>query len=315
MLSAILFCSGCVTRSQMQKSADGKNIPSTNNQTNNQANNPGAAPANPSEANADAPAASPKKNVKVGVILGPGGAKAFAQTGVLKELLKEEIPIDEIVGLEWGSLVAGLYAVRPQVNDVEWRLFKMQTKGLAEKGFFNSTFEKKSTQEIKDFLQENFGESLVAMQKVHFSCATTSIVSGENFWLDRGAFNHAIEKCLPYPPLFKASGVWMAAPTQVAEAVEYLKKKSVDVIVYVSVLDGGDLLAEKEMVEEYEASLLWHQVEAAEKKLKEDGSLFVVRVNTKGVRLNDFDKRSSLVLAGERAGKAAAEKLKENFQF
>ena len=35
---------------------------------------------------------------KVGLILGPGGVKTFAHTGVIKEILKAKINIDKIIG-------------------------------------------------------------------------------------------------------------------------------------------------------------------------------------------------------------------------
>src|SRR4051812_35650969 len=61
------------------------------------------------------------KEKHVAVILGPGGYKAFAHAGVLKELKKANIPIQRIVGVEWGALVAGLFAQRGQVHEAEWK--------------------------------------------------------------------------------------------------------------------------------------------------------------------------------------------------
>ena len=51
---------------------------------------------------------------KVAIILGPGGVKTFAHTGVLQSLKKAGIPIDYVIGVEWGTLIAGLYAVKPR---------------------------------------------------------------------------------------------------------------------------------------------------------------------------------------------------------
>ncbi|MBR1733718.1 MAG: patatin-like phospholipase family protein [Alloprevotella sp.] len=48
--------------------------------------------------------------LKVGVVLGGGGAKGAAEVGVLKVLEEEEIPVDYIAGASIGALVGGLYS-------------------------------------------------------------------------------------------------------------------------------------------------------------------------------------------------------------
>lgn len=48
--------------------------------------------------------------LKVGLVLGGGGAKGAAEIGVLKTLKKAGIPIDYVAGTSVGSLVGGLYA-------------------------------------------------------------------------------------------------------------------------------------------------------------------------------------------------------------
>ena len=77
--------------------------------------------------------------LKVGIILGPGGVRSFAHTGVIRELLNAQIPIDSVVGMEWGALVGGMFANKGQIHDTEWKLYKLQKKELLEKkSFFGS---------------------------------------------------------------------------------------------------------------------------------------------------------------------------------
>src|SRR6185437_8545528 len=83
------------------------------------------------------PLPAPTEAKKVAVILGPGGAKAFAHVGVLRAFQQQRIPVSKIIGLEWGALIAGLYADKGQVNDVEWKLYKMEQHDLpTSKGYF-----------------------------------------------------------------------------------------------------------------------------------------------------------------------------------
>lgn len=47
---------------------------------------------------------------RIGLVLGGGGARGAAHIGVLKELERQRIPIDAIVGTSMGAIIGGLYA-------------------------------------------------------------------------------------------------------------------------------------------------------------------------------------------------------------
>lgn len=51
-----------------------------------------------------------KPRLKVGLVLGGGGAKGAAAVGVLKEIERSGIPIDYIAGTSIGAIIGGLYA-------------------------------------------------------------------------------------------------------------------------------------------------------------------------------------------------------------
>lgn len=54
-------------------------------------------------------AATPER-LRVGLVLGGGGARGSAHIGVLKELERLRVPIDAVVGTSMGAVVGGLYA-------------------------------------------------------------------------------------------------------------------------------------------------------------------------------------------------------------
>src|SRR5690606_7999792 len=56
---------------------------------------------------------------KVGVVLSGGGAWGLAHIGVLKELEKNNIPIDFIAGTSMGALIGGLYASGYSPDELE----------------------------------------------------------------------------------------------------------------------------------------------------------------------------------------------------
>ena len=59
------------------------------------------------------------KRPRVGLALSGGGARGFAQIGVLQVLEENNIPIDIIVGSSMGSIIGGLYAVGYSPKEIE----------------------------------------------------------------------------------------------------------------------------------------------------------------------------------------------------
>ena len=61
----------------------------------------------------------PEHRLKVGLVLGGGGAKGAAEVGALKIIEKSGIPIDYIAGTSIGSIVGGLYACGYRADSLE----------------------------------------------------------------------------------------------------------------------------------------------------------------------------------------------------
>lgn len=67
-----------------------------------------------------------RNRLKVGLVLGGGGAKGAAEVGVLKYIEKSGIPIDYIAGTSIGSIVGGLYSCGYRSADLD-TMFCSQT--------------------------------------------------------------------------------------------------------------------------------------------------------------------------------------------
>lgn len=257
---------------------------------------------------------SPETLPKVGVILGPGGFKSFAHAGVLKEFEKAQIPVDAIVGLEWGSLIAALYAEKGLVHEVEWRLFKLESKDVPAKGFLSAVYKTQTIESMRDYFSAYIKGQSIAQMKVPFACPSVSIGSGYLAWQDSGSLERALEKCLPYPPIFKAKDSWMAASFAVKESIDYLKQKGIELIVLVNVLGEGELLSGDNLVENAPTAVLWQELRRSF-QLQQGFASEVIQVNTRALNVQDFDARKQLVLAGEQAGKEAADRIALKYGF
>lgn len=63
-----------------------------------------------------------KFKYNLALALGGGGARGLAHIGVLRELLKENIEPDLIVGTSMGAVVGGMYAQNPDIDIVEKKI-------------------------------------------------------------------------------------------------------------------------------------------------------------------------------------------------
>lgn len=259
----------------------------------------------------------PEKNEakKVAVILGPGGAKAMAHIGVLKALQQQRIPIEKIVGLEWGALVGGLYSSKGQINDVEWKLYKMEQKGLPRaKGFFSKRWGDDSVKIMDDFLGDAFGREEVRSGKIQFSCPVRSIWTGVVAWQTKGLMKDTVKRCLPYPPVFKAQGTFIGGASQAVEAVDWLRKDGYNVIIVVNVLGSALPVAQENIQEQIDNVILWQEVKRA---LVETSRYNVeyVNVDTSAYPIVQFESKKELVSLGEAAGQRAAAELISKYGF
>ncbi len=260
------------------------------------------------------PADSPKK---VAVVLGPGGAKAFAHVGVLKALQQNRIPIDKVVGLEWGSLVAALFSVKGQAHDLEWKLYKMEQHNLPypKGGFFSRNGPGEENSKVMDgFLQESFGKDDISKSKTDFACPSRTIWTGVVAWQTKGLYTEAVKRCLPFPPVFKAQGTFIAGASQASEAIERLIKEGYNVIIFVNVLATAMPFAQENLLENLNHVILWQEV----KRTMGDAAKYnvdVINVDTGAFPIVGFNAKKDLVVLGEKAGAAAASGLISKYRF
>lgn len=258
------------------------------------------------------PATAPRK---VAVILGPGGAKSFAHVGVLKALQQQRVPIEKVVGLEWGALMGGLFAIKGTTHDVEWKLYKMEQQNLLQpKGFFSRKGDENSMSVMEGFFNDVFGREEIAKARLPFACPARPLNGGAFAWQRSGPFKEAVKRCLGYPPVFKAQGTFFAGASQATEAVELLVKEGYNVIILVNVLGSAMPVAQDALRDNLNYVILWQEVKRA---IYETSRLNIdtISVDTSGVPMNNFGAKKDLISLGEAAGKKAASQLIEKYSF
>ena len=252
---------------------------------------------------------------KVAVILGPGGAKAFANVGVLKAFQQQRIPIEKVIGLEWGALVAGLFAIKGQVHDVEWKLYKMEQQNIFEpKGFFSRKGGEQAIGIMDEFLTSAFGNEEISRSKLNFACPTRSLMSGVVSWQQKGLYREVLKRCMLFQPNFKPQGTFIAGPSQATEAVDWLVREGYNVIILVNPLGSALPVAQDALPENLNYVILWQEIKRA---LSETSRLNIdtVYVDTSNYPMNQFSSKKELIAIGESAGNKAATSLIQKYGF
>lgn len=260
------------------------------------------------------PPPTPAEHKKVAVILGPGGAKAFAEVGVLRAFQQQRIPVEKVVGLEWGALIGALYADKGQVNDVEWKLYKMEQRGLPRsKGFFSNRLGD-SVRIMDDYLQDSFLKDDVANTRVAFSCPSRSVWTGLVTWQNRGLLREAVHRCLPFPPIFKVQGSFIAAASAATEAIDLLRIEGFNVIILVNVLGSAVPVAQDSLLDNLNYVILWQEIR---RQLTEASkyNIDTVNVDTSKYPMTQFEAKKDLINMGDAAGQKAATELINKYGF
>lgn len=203
------------------------------------------------------PARPESKVAKIGLILGPGGMRAWAHAGVLQEIHRSNLPIQMIAGLEMGALPAALYSSKPQAFEPEWQMSKLKDEDFVRRSLMGGS----TAVDLKDwrpYFTAQFGATRIDDAKLPFACLTYQIEKQQILILNKGGFAQAMPFCLSYPPVFRTYEGHQAAASQLTVLAKYMRQKGATHLIYVDVLgDRGRLVRGDENVQ-----LIWNLTQA-----------------------------------------------------
>ena len=178
--------------------------------------------------------------MKIGIILGPGGARALAHVGFLKQLQAKKIPVVGIVGIEWGALVAASFANKASSHEAEWQLSKIRDWNGKDQSDIRDPLKL-----IQTYLQSARAES----SRVPFACPSLNLKKSQVYIMAKGRLDQLLPFCLAYPPLFDSHSSTISANRELARSAEYLRSQGANHIVFVNVLNGLSLAESTQWLE------------------------------------------------------------------
>lgn len=175
------------------------------------------------------------ERLRIGLVLGGGGARGLAHVGVLKVLEEARVPVDCIVGTSMGALVAGSYAagrtaqeLAARTQSADWddllnpnlpRQFNTYRRkqdeangltrydlGIADSGQVKVPRAALSTQKIAYFLREmTFSQSTDNFDHltIPYRAVATDLETGDMVVLAKGGLVEAMRASMAVPGLFQ----------------------------------------------------------------------------------------------------------------
>lgn len=243
-------------------------------------------------------------NPKVGLILGPGALRAFAHVGVVQEFAKAKIPIQAIVGIEMGALVAAIYANKGQPYDVEWQMMKLKESDLVQKALLSSQVTTGDVKSLSEFINLSLSSARAENAKVSFACPAYNMGKAQAYLMNRGSFAEMLPFCLAFPPLFKPFRQNVSGVLDLNAAVEYVRSKGATYVVYVDLLSGPAPLRTAGS----ENQVLWSLTTEALTR-QEKGLDYVIHVPLQDYDLLDYNHRREMIQSGQRAAIEALQQI------
>lgn len=180
---------------------------------------------------------------KIGVVLSGGASYGIAHIGVLKQLEKNNVPIDIITGTSMGALVGGMYAGGVTIKQMEEILTKFSRKNIVDVNLFalhDSGL--LHGNKVVNLLKRYLGDKKIEDCQIKFAAMASDLNSGKKIVINSGSIVDAIRASISVPGLFKPvrknkmcltdGGACDNMPVEEARAMGATKVLSVDVCTY-----------------------------------------------------------------------------------
>jgi NTE family protein len=287
---------------------------------------------------------------KVGLVLSGGGAKGLAHVGVLKQLEKNHIPIDYIVGTSMGAVIGGMYAAGYSPDEIEQIVlspeFQRWTSGkpLESKTFnfltaepspsalrlglaIDSTFQARISTNLVNDLNLNLALArLLAPASassgydfdklfVPFRCMASEVFTRQVVEQKKGSLSDAIRNSMSFPlafrPIRNLDGKYYYDGAVYDNFPTGTMKKTFAPDIIIGV-NVGDVAMKK--YPKNDDQLLGSTVAFLGTSVADTGSVgkngIYIQPDLEGMGVGDFDRVKDFIAEGDTAGSRAMELIK-----
>ncbi len=139
----------------------------------------------------------------LGLALGSGSFRGPAHIGVIKTILKNNLPIDYLAGASIGSLVAAHYAVFQDIKKLETDMIGNQREKLSLLLDLSRGGGLLTGDRLERFLRQLLQNAQFKDAKIPLKIIATDLVEGETFVFQKGDLATAVRASVSVPLTFK----------------------------------------------------------------------------------------------------------------
>jgi NTE family protein len=253
-----------------------------------------------------------KKRPVIGLALGGGMARGCAHVGVLRELERNDVPIDLIAGVSVGSLIGGAYAAGLSPDQIEQMALTISWSDLgrvtiSKLGFYNS-------ERTEDYIRKHFPVTEFEKARIPFGAVATDIQTGKMVIFTEGSLPLAIRASCAMPIFYTPvmvngrmmvdGGLVGHIPASVARLM------GADVVIAVDVNSQHLPIPQPTHLFTVMSQALSVMGRTAAQYLYADADI-IVRPQIERVRPDDLSKAAEMIAAGEEAARRVAHKIKQ----
>ncbi|MFZ5569605.1 MAG: patatin-like phospholipase family protein [Thermodesulfobacteriota bacterium] len=252
------------------------------------------------------PAADQKRLPKVGIALGGGGARGFAEIGVLRVLEQEKIPIDLVIGTSVGSLIGAIYADTGRVLDAEFIAIAIREEDIFDYSafsIFSGGFVK--GEKLEAFLNTHLSSKRIENMKIPYGAVAVDLRTGQSVLLERGPVARAVHASCAIPGVFVpvtiGGRVFVDGGVTDPIPVDFARRKGAEVVIAVVIDPAIPSRAPENPLE-----IAYHAVTIMSSEIGVLGvkdADVVIRPEIGNVAYNDFSQKKRLMEAGEKAAR------------
>ncbi|MGB5158504.1 patatin-like phospholipase family protein [Desulfobacterium sp. N47] len=245
---------------------------------------------------------------KIGIALGGGGARGFAEIGVLRVLEQEKIPVDIVVGTSVGSLIGAIYADSGKVLDAEFIAITLKNEDIFDYkafSFFSGGFV--TGEKLRSFLNTHLHNKNIENLKIPYGAVAVDLKTGKAVLFDRGPIARAVNASCAIPGVFVpveiGGKIFVDGGVTDPVPVDFAIKKGADVVIAVTISPALPPITPKNPIE-----VAFHAITIMSSHIGVLGvknADVVIQPDVGNIAYDDFSQKKRLIEAGEKAARAA----------
>ncbi len=289
---------------------------------------------------------------QVGLALSGGGARGFAQIGILKAFEESGIIVSAIAGTSIGGIVGGLYAAGYSAEELEkitseidfFEFFTDRPSRTAmhltqrpekERYLISVRFDGlepyipraiTAGQKLSDFLSgltlkaNYFSEGNFKSLKIPFAAVTTDIVSGDKVVLTSGNLADAMRATMAFPLAFtgvdRDSMLLMDGGIVDPIPVSVTRNLGNNLDLIIGVNTASDLLSKDKISDPIDIANQVTSIMTMDKlKASIENADIIISPELRPYNNTDFEKTEEIIKIGYKAGLDAVARIREAFEF